>query len=356
MSFAMEPSIGWRVNYIEDDRAVQFSYAHPFEFPEEPGPMTGIFSSDHFIMAGARRLRANCLPAFLSALVILVVTALPARAAGLTITATFDPSLTAPEIAVINSAIAFYQATFTDPINVAIYFTDMASGLGQSTFGLYQVNYVDFITQLRASATSADDDIALGGGRLPIATLNPVTGTNILYAKAPILRALGFSGAGPLVVVSGVSYDGEIGIRTSITDADGGQYSLLAVTEHEIDEVLGLGSNLPNISTTTPAPEDLFRYAGTASVRNFSANASCTAPPQAFFSIDGTAHVDEFNNCNNGGDYGDWITHSPAQVQDAFATPGSSPFLNVNSPEIRALDVMGYHLALKKRRGQFIGD
>src|SRR6185369_8930873 len=41
-----------------------------------------------------------------------------ATGAGMTITATFDASLTAPEIAVINTAIAFYQNAFKDPITV----------------------------------------------------------------------------------------------------------------------------------------------------------------------------------------------------------------------------------------------
>ena len=59
-------------------------------------------------------------------------------------------------------------------------------------------------------------------------------------------------------------------------------------------------------------------------------------------SIDGgTTNLDSFNNCD-GGDYGDWVTHNPAQVQDAYGTPGSTPSLTTNSTETRALDVIGY--------------
>ena len=77
----------------------------------------------------------------------------------------------------------------------------------------------------------------------------------------------------------------------------------------------------------------------------------------SFFSIDGgTTDLNEFNNCNNGGDYGDWITHTPSQVQDAFINGSSSPSLSVTSPEVRALDVIGYNVGFKHRRGQLISE
>jgi hypothetical protein len=268
-----------------------------------------------------------------------------APASTLTIAATFDPSLTAAEIAVINSAISFYQATFTDPITVTIYFQDMSTGLGQSSTFFGSVSYQSFITALAANATSADDAAAFAGGRLPNSTTNPVNGSTIINLRTANFRALGFNVSPPAG-----QYDGVISLNTAITDVDGGIFSLLATVEHEIDEVLGLGSALPSISD--PFPEDLFRYAGTANVRSFSANASCSAPPQAFFSIDGTAHLNELHNCTDGNDYGDWITHTPSQVQDAVTNGTGSPSLNVGASETRALDVIGYHIAAKHRRGQ----
>jgi hypothetical protein len=94
---------------------------------------------------------------------------------------------------------------------------------------------------------------------------------------------------------------------------------------------------------------DLFRFAGPG-VRSFATNASVTEPcgagtPQAFFSIDaGATNLNEFNNCSNGGDYGDWITHTPSQVQDAFTNGTGFPALTATSAEARALDVIGYNL------------
>jgi hypothetical protein len=77
----------------------------------------------------------------------------------------------------------------------------------------------------------------------------------------------------------------------------------------------------------------------------------------SFFSIDGgTTNLNDFNNCSNGGDYGDWITHTPSQVQDAFTNGSGSPSLSVTSPEVRALDVIGYTIGSKHRRGQLISE
>lgn len=282
-------------------------------------------------------VRKSLLPVFVAGLIMAFATPKPACA--LSIGATFDASLTAPEIAVINSAIAFYQSTFNDPITATIKFADMATGLGSSSTWLIGTSWATFRAALAGDAITADDLTALAS--TPGGANNPVNGSTSISVKTANLRAVGLPG------VSGLTggFDGLIGLNTAITDTDGGLYSLFAVVEHEIDEVLGLGSVLP--STTflggNPFPEDLFRWAS-AGVRSFSANACSPSPPQAFLSIDGGATIlNEFNNCTNGGDYGDWITHTPSQVQDAFTNGTGSPFLNASSPETRALDAIGYN-------------
>jgi hypothetical protein len=109
----------------------------------------------------------------------------------------------------------------------------------------------------------------------------------------------------------------------------------MAVTEHEINEVLGLGSALPTPPSGNPFPEDLFRYDNSGN-RSFTA----TNGAAANFSIDGTTILAPFHNANDGGDYGDWQTGvGPVRVQDWQATPGANPALGV---ELRALDVIGY--------------
>jgi hypothetical protein len=285
--------------------------------------------------------------------------------AGLTIIPTFNASIDAATQTVINNAIAFYQNTFTDNITVNIEFHNMSSGLGQSVFFVFSVPYTSYRTQLGAHATSADDATALAN--TPSGSTNPVTGSSNILVKSPNGRAIGinlpeqtFSPSSPCPMFTG---SGCIGLNVALANSLG---VLTAVVEHEIDEVLGLGSALQGgtITPTNPWTEDLFRWASPG-VRSFAPNPSttkpsCTSTPQSFFSIDGgTTDLNEFNNCNNGGDYGDWITHTPSQVQDAFTNGTGSPSLSVTSSEVRALDVIGYTIATvssKRRRGQLISE
>jgi hypothetical protein len=280
--------------------------------------------------------------------------------AGLTIIPTFDSSIDAPTQTVINNAIAFYQNTFTDNITVNIEFHNMGTGLGQSTFFVFTVPYTSYRTQLGANATSPDDMTALAN--TPSGSTNPVTGSANILVKSPNGRAIGlnlpeqsfnFMGS-PCPTFTG---SGCIGLNVTLANSHG---ILMATVEHEMDEVLGLGSALRGTTTPMdPFTEDLFRWAS-AGARSFATNAPTTNPcgmgnPPAFFSIDGgTTDLDDFNNCANGGDYGDWISHTPTQVQDAFANGSGSPSLSSTSPEVRALDVIGYSLAVKHRRGQTI--
>ncbi len=253
-----------------------------------------------------------------------------------------DPNAAAIE-GTINSAISTYEATFTDPITVSITFNEMNSGLGQSSFTLYTFSYQTFYNALVADGKTADDATALAH----LATdgtgvNNPVTGTNTILIKGANAHALGLNCGG-----CASDQGGTIGLNTSITDVSGGAYNLLPVVEHEMDEILGLGSTLGLSGLGTfsndPSPEDFFRFTSTQA-RTFTINSST----QAFFSIDGTTDLDQFDNQNDGGDFGDWQSNPlpggiQPQVQDAFATAGSNPALNV---ELRALDVIGYDRAV----------
>jgi hypothetical protein len=277
-----------------------------------------------------------------AALAVLLGYGVPAEA-NLVITPTFDSSITSdPNAAAIENtietAIQTYENSFSDPINVTIRFQEMTTGLGQSNWFFYNLSYTTFLNALKADAKTGNDAIALA--HLPKSSLNPVTGNGFINLKTADIRALGIAGNFPSGLAGGV--DGIVGLNTHITDigspGSSGQYSLLATTEHEINEVLGLGSALPSIRFGSPFPEDLYRY-DQAGNRSFAAGGA-----GAFFSIDGTTRLAQFNNRNNGGDFGDWQSNPrpsgvPPQVQDAFATPGAHPTLGV---ELTALDVIGY--------------
>jgi hypothetical protein len=283
----------------------------------------------------------------------------PGLAVGLTINAIFDSTIStdpngAAIEATIYAAIANIQSKFSDPITVTISFAAMNKGLGQSSTYYANGSYSSFLGALKADAKTKDDFTAIA--LLPSVPTNPVNGNATINVKTANLRAVGINVNPPAG-----QPDGFIRVNTLITNpgspGTSGQYSLMTTVEHEIDEVLGLGSSLPSVSFSTIFPEDLFRYDQTGA-RTF----TTTSTVLAFFSIDDINALAQFDNQNDGGDFGDWQSNprppgvSP-KVQDAFATPGANPALSV---ELTALDVIGYDRITVKVRthtpGDFDGD
>jgi hypothetical protein len=277
-----------------------------------------------------------------------------AAPAGLVITPTFDSSITNdPNAAAIettiNAAIQVYEATYSSPVTVQIYFRE-GGGLGQSIFGFYDIGYQTFRQALAANqALSGQADQATALAHLPNQANNPVTNIPDLTVQSANGRALGLNTPGFLNSngQGGGTFDGIVSLNTSITfppqPNNGGTYSLQMVAEHEIDEVLGKGSALPNPSNfgngPTPSAEDLYRYDAGGN-RTFTASSGA----HAFFSLDGTTRLNQYDNQFDGGDFADWQSNPrpsgvPPQVQDAFATPGVTPSLGV---ELTALDAIGY--------------
>ena len=291
------------------------------------------FALARTVRAGRRRLP------LLAALAVLAV---GPRARALTITPTFDSTITGdPQAATIeatiNSAIAVYEATYSDPITVKITFQEQGAGLGNSTTKVTLVSYSSYRSALVSHATSIDDAWAVT--YLPSTANNPVNNNANVYLSLPLARALGLSS-------SVGSPDGTVYLNTSICNLSAAQnnaanYSLFAVVSHEIDEVLGSSSALTGLTNGAPTPtggiyvEDLFRYDPNG-FRSFTTAANAVA----YFSLDGITVLARFNQ-TQGGDYSDW--YSPGgqtpQVQDAFGTPGSTPVPGV---ELRMLDALGY--------------
>lgn len=291
-------------------------------------------------------IRILCRHGFLSKvlssalLAVLLLSASGPAHAGLVIVPTFDSTITSdPNAAVIentiNWAIHLYEARFADPITVDITFQEMSSGLGMSDVTYYVVPYSDYYSALQSHATTVNDTNALA--HLPGGPNNPITGDANIYVKQANLKALGFTG-----LAGGA--DGTISLNTSLMNltrpgGNPGNYDLMAVAEHEMDEVLGLGSDLPD--TSDPFPQDLFRYDSSGS-RSF----TTVSTVKAFFSLDGTTDLAQCDNQNDGGDFGDWQSNPlpsgvKPKVQDAFGTPGATPNPEV---ELIVLDVIGYTL------------
>ena len=285
-----------------------------------------------------------------------------AVSAGLHINPTFDISITSDANAAaientIIAAIANIESQFSDPITVNILF-EKGGGLGGSSTFFANLSYATFLASLKADKKTTDDNTAVA--LLPSVAANPVNGSSTINVKTANLRAVGI-----VVNPPAGQPDGTISLNTALTTpgSPGSSltYSLMAVVEHEIDEVLGLGSSLPSVPNGTIFPQDLYRYSG-VNTRTFTTTDSTVSGVNAFFSINGTTALAQFDNQNDGGDFGDWQSNPlPAgvapKVQDAFATPGATaPALG---PELNALDVVGFDrvTALVKRpRADFDGD
>src|SRR5205823_3119855 len=81
--------------------------------------------------------------------------------ASLIITPTFDATITndvnaAAIMSTINLAIAIYENSFSDPINVNIKFQE-GGGLGSSSTQIGQVSYSAYLAHLALDATTAND-------------------------------------------------------------------------------------------------------------------------------------------------------------------------------------------------------
>jgi hypothetical protein len=270
----------------------------------------------------------------------------PGATSGLTIVPTFDSTITsdpnaAAIEAAINTAIVNIESQFSDPITVNINFAE-GGGLGQSSTYFATFSYSTFLAALKADAKTSDDATAIS--LLANVSNNPVNNSASINVKTANGRAVGIALNPP----SGQP-DGFILLNTTLTSpgspGSSGSYSLTVVAEHEIDEVLGKGSSLSGsgVLNGTIFPEDLFRYSS-ASTRTFTTTDSRISGVFAYFSIDALHSLAEFDNQNDGGDFGDWQSNPRRsgvgpKVQDAFATPGSAPALSV---ELTDLDVIGY--------------
>jgi hypothetical protein len=128
-----------------------------------------------------------------------------------------------------------------------------------------------------------------------------------------------------------------------------GFYDLQAVAGHETDEALGVGGPGSALPTTNGAVGtlDLFRYSAPG-VRSFTTS---TGAAPYFSPNGGVLNLSFYNQAGGGSDYADWGDgavpadghgNSPAEVQDAFGTPGA--MINIGPAELAEFDVIGYTL------------
>ena len=283
-----------------------------------------------------------------------------ASGAGLIINATFDSSITNnPNALAIQSmitlAVSIFENLFSDPITVSILFrysTNEADGsplggavLSDTISAVYPIPWNTYISALRAHATSGNDTMA--NASLPATALSAnvdpsgANGRAIGLNTPPGVSANGKVGSGPSFI-----YDGVITLNSSdpfqfTRPVNSGNYDAQRSTEHEIDEVLGLGSHVNGGGRNLDEPQDLFSWSSSGT-RNL------TSSGTRYFSIDsGTTDIIDFNQ-DPSGDFGDWLSPPCPQpephVQNAFVCTGQSSDVSASSPEGISLDVIGYTL------------
>jgi hypothetical protein len=146
-------------------------------------------------------------------------------------------------------------------------------------------------------------------------------------------------------VGQGGPYDGIVTLNSSkpfqfSRPVNGNSFDAQRITEHEMDEVIGLASRLGDNSSDL-RPQDLFSWSS-AGHRNI------TSSGTRYFSINsGMTNIVGFNQDPNG-DFGDWLSEACPQAhpypQNAFSCVGQSSDITATSPEGINLDVIGYDL------------
>ena len=146
-------------------------------------------------------------------------------------------------------------------------------------------------------------------------------------------------------VGQGGPYDGIVTLNSSkpfqfSRPVNGNSFDAQRTTEHEIDEVMGLGSRIGN-NTSDLSPQDLFSWSSVG-------NRNITSSGTRYFSINGgVTNIVGFNQ-DSDGDFGDWLSTACPQanpyVQNAFSCTGQSSDIAATSPEGINLDVIGYDL------------
>jgi hypothetical protein len=289
------------------------------------------------------------------------MTATTVATTGLVIHAAFDSSIVnnpnaAAIEAMINRAISIYESLFSDPITLQIrfrYSTTAPNGnplpagtISRSDWVYYAIPWNNYISSLRADATTSNDSLA--NGSLPASPLTTYITASSANGRAVALdtpTAMFANGS----VGQGGQYDGIVTLNSAkpfqfTRPVNASNFDAQRSTQHEIDEVIGLGSHL-NISGTYSGdlrPQDLFSWSA-SNVRNYNSTGT------RYFSINhGSTNIVNFNQ-NQTGDFGDWLSASCPQahpyVQNAFNCTGQSSDIAATSPEGVNLDVIGYDLA-----------
>jgi len=278
----------------------------------------------------------------------------------MTIDVTYGSDVTADMQTAFTEVVNAYDAAFANNITLQVGLDGQTSGgfAGESATATDAISYTSWYSAMTAYSASGLSNPTFVTGYSTLPATSALGSSGAVTVRAANLTALGFDVdlGGPPNIGSETGLDGIITINTGLSFAipsggtlPSGSYDLISVLEHELDEVLGIGSGLTDGTyPTTPEAYDYFRY-GAPGTRSWATGTGVTA----YFSINGgVTDLANFNQTGVG-DYNDWGNGScpanHAYPQNAFACTGQVNPLMQNAttpdPEITALDVLGYDLA-----------
>ncbi len=301
---------------------------------------------------GTGKIIGTIVPAQRGSIVLPAQLPRPQPTAGLTINAVFDASITSDPNAeaiqaCINRVVDIYRNQFKDEVTLSILFrysttqpngSPLGSGsIGVANYVIYSIPWDSYVGGLQTDAKTTAD--ATANASLPGSAL-----TSLTYVASSNGRAIGLSTPGTMTAggtIPGGTFDGIVTLNSaqalSFTRPAGGNYDAQKVLQHEINEILGLGSYI-NIFPSV-RPTDIFSWSSPGT-RNLTINGS------RYFSIDGgVSKLVDFNQ-NPAGDLGDWLSGNcpdlDPYVQNSSACPGEYADVMDWTPEEIALDIIGY--------------
>jgi hypothetical protein len=281
----------------------------------------------------------------------------------MTINVSYTNTVPAAAQSAFNSVVQIYQSLFANPITVtlSVSFGNTAA-LGSSQSFVDLMSYGTFRTQMQSLSAAQPDNPYLAAAVLTLPATDPLLasgGSGFVQVPNAEAKALGLGRE-----LTPPQYDSTITFGASAPYeytgvAAPGQYDFIDISEHELNEALGIGSALlfyangavPNAQAFYS--EDYFRYGANG-------NRLVTTAPDAavFFSYNGTTDVAQFNQFNPAGpttsvDPNDWIYENGTcpgsapgpYIQDAHTCPNSAISFGSNSPESVILQTLGYELS-----------
>ena len=269
---------------------------------------------------------------------------------GFIINVTYDSSVPDAARAAFNSLISAYESVFTSNITVNIDVAFGHTGLGESSTEQTELPYTVWRAAMMANATANPGNAYAAAAAASLPASDPIGNGTVLLNTANA-RALGLSAETP--VDSSLTFS-----NTAVFEYDGvpvsGAADFLDVAAHELDEGLGIGSELTGLANNSPIPsgyydaEDYFRYSA-ANTRDITTSPTAVV----YFSYDGgSTNLAQFNQAYSAQgdsdlDRNDWIygnSGCPAanpHVQDAIICDGQVVPVGTG-PEITVLNALGY--------------